>query len=417
MLEKKIIKGLLYKVETKKTSLLIEQIFQTNHLSVCSLNDVFQGIYLVLEAIFFRKKIEVNEGVKNIFFELSDEQIENRKRFLTFYTKKPFFGFTLNTGKSVLSLKNVFKKTRIALPFLGLILRSIFFKSHINPKSYGKIIKIIFVVDELISKINPDKIYFFHSYFLPVSICSLYISMKFPVFSISGNTPLAKWSPYKVYDHLILCNLYQLDELKYLKKRNQIELNAHSFFGNENQEVHDKYSHWKDEILSPKYDIGIYTMGFWARKGGVSRFINFKEIGNHPDYKNNIYHFHEKQMMDIIKQISDELNLSVIVYPHPYERQISKNTLLKSYYADIDRLPKFEIDNTGEFSNLKFEDSKIGITTYSTVGFDRLNYNFNSIFYVKKNGFDLLDANIPSRWEKNFVQNKEQLKKSIISLL
>lgn len=415
--EKKILTDLLAQLDAQKKHLLIEQIFESNRLESSSVKEVFQAMYFLFTAVFFRKKVVVPKGVKNIFFELSDEQIENRKRFLTFHTKKSFFGFTLNTGKSVLSLKNVIKKTRIALPFLVLILRSIFFKSHINPKSYGKTIKIIFVVDELISKINPDKIYFFHTYFLPVSICSLYMSDKLPVFSISGNTPLAKWSPYKVYDHLIVCNLYQLEELEFLKKKKQIEFNNYTFYGNENQEVHDKYSHWKKAANTATYDIGIYTMGFWARKKGVQRINNFNQLACDPDFKNNEYDSHEKKMMDFVKQITAELNLNAIIYPHPYERQIFKQTSLKSYYSDIEKLPEFSINFEGGSSNQKFEDCKIGITTFSTVGFDRLNFNFNSIFYVKKNEFDLFDATIPSKWEENFVQNKDQLKKRIISLL
>ncbi len=89
-------------------------------------------------------------------------------------------------------------------------------------------------------------------------------------------------------------------------------------------------------------------------------------------------------MINQITEISVELNLKIIIYPHPYERQILENTNLNSYYADLEELSNFEIDNEGKSSNLKFEDSKIGITTYSTVGFDRLNLIFKSIFYVKK---------------------------------
>lgn len=415
--EKKILTNLLTQLDAPKKHLLIEQIFESNRLESSSGKEVFQAIYLLFTAVFFRKKVVVPKGVENIFFELSDNQIKNRTRFLEYHLQQPFFGFTLNTGKSIPAFKNLFRKLKMAWPFFKAMLSALFSRSYVNPRFYSKLLQMIFIVEEVVLRYKPERIYFFHTYFLPVSICSLYMSDKLPVFSVSGNTPLAKWSPYKVYDQLIVCNRYQLEELEFLKKKKQIEFNNYTFYGNENQEVHDKYSHWKKAANTATYDIGIYTMGFWARKKGVHRINNFNQIASHPDFKNNEYDSHEKKMMDFIKQITAELNLNIIIYPHPYERQIFKQTSLKSYYSGMEKLPEFNIDFEGGSSNQKFEDCKIGITTFSTVGFDRLNFNFNSIFYVKKSEFDLFDATIPSKWEENFVQNKDQLKKRIISLL
>ena len=417
MLEKNFLSNLLCKLDSKKKNLLLDQIFQSNSLKSNSIKDVCLGIYFVCYSILFRKEFTVPSGINIYFFELSDDQIENRTKFLEYHLKQPTFGFTLNRGKSVFEYRNLFKRLKMALSFFSLMLRAFFFKSYINPKLYGKTFQIISSIEGIILMHKPEKIYFFHTYYLPVSICSLYLSNILPIYSISGNTPLSKWSPYKVYDHLVLCNQYQLEEVEYLRKQKQIKFNGCTFYGNENQEVYEKYSNWVKEYFTPKYDIGIYTMGFWARAGGVSRIEKFNLIKSHPDYNNNEYYFHEKEMINQIKEISEELNLKIIIYPHPYERQILENTNLNSYYADLEELSNFEIDNEGKSSNLKFEDSKIGITTYSTVGFDRLNFNFKSIFYVKKNELDLFDASVPSKWGENFVQNRDQLKKRIISLL
>jgi hypothetical protein len=211
---------------------------------------------------------------------------------------------------------------------------------------------------------------------------------------IASTTPLAHYNRYLIGDSLKLCNPYQQDEYTHLQHNytcRQVEL-----WSPEDIVVLASYYTAKPKpTLSNQ--IGVYTQGFWLRI----------EMGIYEEKAGQELAEWEHDLLQIaLKLVEQHHELQLVLYPHPLERRHQQKTM-EHFGQLLTSQERIRIDFSDSNSALTFDQVGLGLTTMSTIGFERLYMGFRTLFYLPPSIF--LANGIPSAYNVLFCASQEEL--------
>lgn len=303
----------------------------------------------------------------SIIIDADSSSFETRKEYLSIFFKNNYFTSASNNNINDVSysIKIILQLIlTIQLPFSFLF--SIFQK---NKRISG--LKIVQFTECIVAlskcKKNNIKEAYYFCLFEPNSNLNSYILQKFNinVNFITSEVPL-RFGNTKMYANTIhFCFAYQLNELEHYKKT----IIAQNFNLLIPETCYKNIEYYKQQNLfeTPKNTIGFISSGMWLRKilGDADSGLN--ELEN------------EKIILQwLLEYISNNADVTLIVYLHPLERNTIHFEKTKEHYFTL-------FGNKIDFAPLNIPSSKgfhytdICVSLYSTLIYERLFMGFKSI--------------------------------------
>jgi hypothetical protein len=239
------------------------------------------------------------------------------------------------------------------------------------------------------------------------------------VFYIPTNSNLDAYMRYGYFQDvsIILTSPLLVEQLDYLQKRGWIKL------VNTNVESRGSlFSIYHDQLSKTiKYDLGFFSSGEWARTRGIFNVYVRSEILENLKHSNEFWVLSETVISHLVNFVRAN-NLKLKIFLHPYERYlISEQEIYPPFVEFVDNKNVFmSADFSANISN--FFEARIGVTTISSIVFDRAAYGLETLFYVRgRDSAKLHDGLFYNRdhiksVSKNAFENIEQLDDNLNSL-
>lgn len=286
--------------------------------------------------------------------------------------------------------------------YLGIfLLRALFQPSELS-REYVRTVRACFLVYGYVSGSTETAVYLFQLHRHETLFVAAYLQKKsIHVNLVAVNAPLAAHNKYLVGDTIKLCNPYQQDEFR-----------AFQNFGNckkaelwPTENFHKLINFYKNrEIPNLPNLIGLYTQGYWVRT----------KIGKTAIESGSYWDKQERELVKIMKlYVETHPDLELIIYPHPIERRHFQKTG-HYLFTNLQNHQQIKVDFSGESSTYTFHQIGLGITTMSTIGFERIFLGFRTLFYIPY--VSHTDPNVSSPYNALFIKEKELLWSKIDTL-
>ena len=287
---------------------------------------------------------------------------------------------------------------RAAAKAMGVLLRSIVAadRSVVSEltSSYVDIVKSCVLVAGHAYASRGREALLFRPYRLEVPFVSAYLMAQgMRAVPIVGTTPMAAHVGTLVGSSAMLCTAYQIDEFAHfhpLDGGGTWELWGPTELVEMEQQYGDAPAPDMTDV------IGVYTQGFWLRvlQGSID------EAAARPHVEL------ERRFLDLVERFARaHPRVRLVLFPHPQERARHARTG-EHGYGELLGLPNVELDTGDESSIFGFDSVGLGITTVSTVGFDRLHIGRRTVFLVGDN--DFIDLSVPSRYNSVFHTDADE---------
>lgn len=193
---------------------------------------------------------------------------------------------------------------------------------------------------------------------------------KIQIYLINANIPIKE----QRYCHLnvpaVLCSKVQLNEINYYinngyNKTSKIIYCSNVFIA---------------DLLNvrptaPKYHIGYFSSGEWARINGLFRVkLSKREIKKVREmhFNNNLYYIKSKEILSFLVRFGKIHNLRLKIYLHPYERLLLKKYKISPPYMNFVDNENIFIDIEGNNSRDKIYEPFVAISIQSSFIWERL---------------------------------------------
>lgn len=210
---------------------------------------------------------------------------------------------------------------------------------------------------------------------------------------------------------VILCHKYQEEEVANFIKIGWFNVKSTELWGPEEIIQHNAIP-----VQSPKFDLGMYSTGYWARNGRnrekeVEAVRNYKHI-------NNPYYVEFVDLLEKMIALKNELGLTLKIYTHPLERSWFNEYGIKPPFWDVALKNNIEIDLSGENSLQQLHEVKIGVGSMSTILLDRWHHDLASlIFYNNQEKNTFYQPKFFGHYSDNFFYHLDELKPLVIERL
>lgn len=187
--------------------------------------------------------------------------------------------------------------------------------------------------------------------------------------------PLAFDNPILLSDQLIICNPYQLEEIKIIK-----DIKVKSIIHGLPEQI-SKYEGKYGETFYPvkKEFVGYYSSGSWLRKQ-QSRYYFHLNI--------DCAYQEELLLLDLKKFIETNPQYQIKIFQHPVEKDSQKNIdLTCNYFKSVLGDVPFVLNDSKLHTCLSFEECNTAISLLSGSSLYRLNFGYKSLFYVPEGSF------------------------------
>jgi hypothetical protein len=187
--------------------------------------------------------------------------------------------------------------------------------------------------------------------------------------------PLAFDNPILFSDELIICNPYQIEEIKILKNV-KVKSIIHGL-----PEQTSKYEgkYWDTFYPAKKEFVGYYSSGSWLRKQ-QSRYYFHLNI--------DCAYQEELLLLDLKKFIEVNPQYQIKIFQHPVEKDSQKNIdLTVNYFKSVLGHVPFVLNDANLHTCLSFEECNTAISLLSGSSLYRLNFGYKSLFYVPDGSF------------------------------
>jgi len=356
---------------------LVGTSFNLPERSRYSYRSVLSGIKEVFSIPVQKKAFDVNG--KSIIYDVAGNTGSIREEYLDFYNIKDKFYFISSKDLSFFNSGNdklFFLFCTLPIQ-LHLIIYGLFKKDRSGLNLVLKNILITRNFSALKSEVKNKKVYLFSIYdtnsaFLANSL----IKNGFYVSQITSEVPLYKWNKIIITNELIICSEYQKAEVDEFK--DTIRFNELKLFG---PELFYKISGQYQSAPNKNFNIGFYSTGGWIRN----------KLG-HIDQGTNIEVFETKILNDLNTILSKKKEISLIIYPHPREREFFNNSEseLHDYYKKALPSITFKINPVNKPANMLFDDVYLAVCYMTTLIFERVHAKRRSVIaYFKEKDFPL----------------------------
>lgn len=268
---------------------------------------------------------------------------------------------------------------------------------------YGELLRRAVMAEGYGSKTTTGTVYLFRPYHVDVVMITAYLMRsQVHAVTIASSTPLWPAKTRLIGSTVVLCNPYQEFELRSYASMGRFGESV--LWGPEDIGDLVRYSTRRPRERVARV-LGVYTQGFWLRRE--------LEIIK-PDLGRAYSELEDTVLECTLKMVRDGLVTEVLLLPHPLERRYLDRTL--KHYSSIvaERGVRLHIDGHTSSADT-FDEVGLGLTTFSTVGFDRLYCGFKTFFYVGNTA--LVDWDIESPFHGLFLRTPEDLHSSIIDVL
>lgn len=230
--------------------------------------------------------------------------------------------------------------------------------------------------------------YLFRPYRLESPIVAAFLMERgVDVGVVVGTTPMAAHLRRLVASSAVLCTAYQIDEFAALEPLGRN--GAWELWGpTEIVEMQERYT--EQALPDLPNVVGVYTQGFWARVEMGS--IRAEDAAPHIE--------HERRFVEVVREYAaSHPDVRIVFFPHPMERRRFRETGVHGYGLVLD-LPNTSAHFEASNSMLAFDEVGLGLTTVSTIGFDRLHLGLRTLFFTGAS--DFVDTSIASPFQRLF---------------
>jgi|TARA_B110000091_G_scaffold184813_1_gene204317 hypothetical protein len=226
-------------------------------------------------------------------------------------------------------------------------------------------------------------LYHFNIYEIESNFLSYFLNSQFGVKTTKcpSEVPLSFWNKNIICNELIVCNGYQLDEIK--KYESSIKVNEILKWGPEQGHLVEQLYRNRNRNDNSKMVLGYISTGAWIREKEGHIDQGFQMAKN------------ELLVLKFFNRFLSKRNSKLIVYLHPREK------MDKYYQEAVAKYDSLLINIDYEFAPLEvpssqlFMNSDLVVSFYSSLLFERLYFGFKTIFYtLYSDDFPLKESSI-----------------------
>jgi hypothetical protein len=334
-----------------------------------------------------------------VFYEKDSRSVEKRVRFLEWNKPDTQFNgvFYDNTIRSIPDTRFVW---RIMPLILGIIFASVLHKpSRLTPHLVRIVRTCLLTLDRAYAS-KTKTIYLFRIYRIETPFVSAFLKERgIKVHLVASSSPLSFYHRVLIGDSLKVCHPYQVDEFQHygqLGTCQSCELwSPETFYRLE--------SHYKGRALDEHFNtVGVYTQGALLRDrlGTLNKVFATRAIKR------------ETELLEMVSAYAKgHPDIQFIVFPHPMERRHYSETG-EHQFESLAGLPNVTVDfSNAKDSTLQFGRIGLGLTTLSSVGFERIYIGLRTIFYVSD--LEYINWDIRSPYHQIFFTEQKSFLSSI----
>jgi len=305
-----------------------------------------------------------------LFWEIYPQEIVGRLKFLKW--NKPNAEFeSVSYADKLCFVPNILPVWRIMFRLLITILVSALYKpSQLTPHLVRIVRTTLLTFGRAYASTNKT-IYLFEIYRIETPFVAAFLMEHgIRVHLIASSAPLSFDNRILIGDSLEVCDPYQVDEFAYYRSMGtckSCELwSPETFYRLE--------ARYKGLTIDNHFDtIGVYTSGILLRDqlGSLNKEFAAKAIEREIELSNMVAAY-----------ARDHPEINVIIFPHPMERRHYHKTGEYPFSKHF-KVSNIEVDLSGVGdSTLQFDRVGLGLTNFSSIGFERIHLGFRTIFYV-----------------------------------
>ncbi len=356
----------------------------------------FLLLFEILQTILKRSSTLPKDNL--IFYEERSGVIKERTAYLLHHLpEKQFLGISYKDR--ITTLSNI-KDTVILVLRMGVLLLYSFVRPSELGSDFVRITRICILLQSHVTHSNHSTVHLFRIYDDRIAFVAAYLKEhKITVNLVALTTPLTPDREYLIGSSLKLGNPYQRDEFIQYKKLGSCT-------------NYEMWSPGEIHLLAPYYrskeasdhinTIGLYTQGYWLRTrlGTIEQNLG-----------QTFTHLEQELLEALLIYIQSSPHKRLKIYPHPMERRHFAKTG-EHNFDTLHQYKQVDIDFSGERSIFSFDQIGLGITTMSTIGFDRIYMGYRTLFYLSKD-IPLFNLEIKSPYNALFMTDKEELHEKI----
>lgn len=367
-----------------KPILLRLSVLTESHAKTTFTNKLFFVVLSVCLPFLVLLRLKYDDS-ESIFFDTMYNEDRNRKRsvFIKHYVEKT--DISLAAGMDNAFYYSEFKFSHIAqlLKLWRITIQVALFNLFWTTNSWKPI---FLAVINCVTGILQQNIYkdayvfslYYPSSYLTAFVLSRYTKIKMNL--ISGNAPLYEMRRYNNLPEasLILCSKYQMEEYKAYSKLKWTIVKDVTIWGLEEQVQLAEL-----EVPEPLYDIGIFSDASWARENGTWRSKDIEKIRSGV-LKDNFKFESLDMIITTCCMLKEKYGLSVKVYLHPFERELMKVHSINPPYVSLLEEHNISFSHNGKNSLENIYESKIGVSTWSTIIMDRWHLDLIGLIHFEE---------------------------------
>lgn len=247
-----------------------------------------------------------------------------------------------------------------------LALECVFSKNRVNKALLIRSVATAMIIEDYLRNKKALRIYNFVPFEIDSNMLALiWKSAGHQVIHIPSSGPLSTWNRVQLCNEIIFSTPYHYEE--YNKHRATMRFDKIHFWGPEN--AHTYFSKYEKNVLSgKKKTLGFYSHGSWLRL----------QLG-HTQTEMNLNDAEDACIKCLISFLKKNRDYKLIVFAHPREKKKELWERTKSHYAEVLKETEWTFGDISVPSAMLFDECSIGISTFSTIIYERLYAGFKTI--------------------------------------
>ncbi|MDY7075434.1 MAG: hypothetical protein SXV54_00790 [Chloroflexota bacterium] len=328
-----------------------------------------------------------------IFFEYNPESFAKRSQFLEWNMPDTRFKGVSYDDK-ICAIPNGRFVWRVMLWLLGTILVSVLYRPSQLTPNLVRVVRTSLLTFSLARASTSKTIYLFRLYRVETSFVAAFLKERgIRVLLVASSALLSFDNRVLIGDSLKVCHPYQVDEFRHYRHLGTCE--SCELWSPET--FHQMETRYKDLVIDEHLEImGVYTQGCRLRA----------QLGTlHKDFAAGAIRREAELLEMVLTFASSHSDVHFIIFPHPMERRHYKKTG-EHQYGKFFETANVEIDlSDATDSTLQFDRVGLGLTTWSSIGFERIYLGFRTIFYVSD--LEYINWDIQSPYHKIFFAGQD----------
>lgn len=273
----------------------------------------------------------------------------------------------LKGGKSL----SIIEKIRFLWFGLRRSIECIYSKDRVNRALLIRTVCTSMLIEEFLGENRNLRIYNFVPFEIDSNALALYWkSRNHRVIHIPSSGPLSTWNKIQLCDEIVFSTPYHFEEYKMY--RSTMRFSKIHFWGPES--AHTYFSKYEGASLAGKKKvIGFYSHGSWLRL----------KLG-HVQTEMNLHAAEDACIEMIVSFLKRHQDFSLIIFTHPRERKLDLWPQTEAHYQAIFEGTEWSFGDINSSSASLFEECSIGISTFSTIIYERLYAGFKTILCTKE---------------------------------